>query len=82
MITGILTAHIGDTFFDNVVLDLQAIADMPMEETPNVEELHLPQVHALNSLKDLFSNTSFGPSTEPHIAYSLEIAASCLDSKL
>ena len=82
MITGVLAAHVGDRFFDNAVLDLQAIADMPVEDAPDVGELHLPQVHALNSLKDIFADSRFGPSTEPHIADSLDMAASCLDSKV
>ena len=82
MITGILTAHIGDTFFDKVVLDLQEIASMPVPDTSDAEEPHLPQVHALNTLKDIFADARFGPSTEPHVANGLGIAASCLDGKM
>ena len=82
MITGILTAHVGDNFFDKVVLDLQEIASMPVQDTSDVEEPRLPQVHALNSLKDIFADTRFGPSTEPYVANGLDIAASCLDGKM
>ena len=80
MITGVLAAHAGDRFFDNAVLDLQAIADMPLQDVKDVEEARLPQVHALNCLKDIFADTKFGPSTEPYVADSLDIAACCLDS--
>ena len=82
MITGILTAHVGDTFFDKAVLDLQEIASMPVPDTSDVEEPRLPQVHALNTLKDIYADTRFGPSTEPHVADGLNIAASCLDGKM
>lgn len=82
MITGILTAHVGDMFFDKAVLDLQEIARMPIPDTSEDEEPRLPQVHALNALKDIFADTRFGPSTELHVADGLNIAASCLDSKM
>ena len=82
MITGILAAHVGDAFFDKAVLDLQEIANMPVPDTSEAEEPRLPQVHALNALKDIFADTRFGPSTEPHVADSLDIAASCLDSEM
>ena len=82
MITGILTAYPVGQFFDEVVLDLQAIADTPIQETPSIEELRLPQIHALNCLKDIFSDTRFGTSTELHAADTLDIAASCLENEV
>ena len=42
----------------------------------------LPQVHALNCLKDIFTDARFGPRTETHIADTLNIAASCLESPM
>lgn len=80
IITGIQAAHSSGKVFDKVILDLQAIADTPVEETPDIQELCLPQVHALNCLKDIFSDTRFGPSNEPHAAVTLDIAASCLEN--
>ena len=80
MITGILAAHSSGKVFDGVILDLQAIADTPAEELPGNEALRLPQVHALNCLKDIFSDTRYGSSTELHAADTLDIAASCLES--
>ena len=80
MVTGVLAAHPVGDFFDNVVLDLLAIADMPLEETPGFAAIRLPQVHAMNCLKDIFSDTRFGSSAEPHVSDSLNISASCLDS--
>ena len=82
MITGILAAHPSGGFFHEAILDLQAIADTPLEITPDIEELRLPQVHALNCLKDIFSDTRFGLGTESHVADTLHIAVSCLESTL
>ena len=79
MITGILAAYPGSEFFNGGLLDLQAIADTPIEDLGS-EDARLPQVHALNCLKDIFTDARFGPSTEAHIADTLEIAASCLES--
>lgn len=80
MITGILSAYPGGSFFNDVILDLQAIADSPTENEAECREVQLPQVHALNCLKDVFTDSRFGTSTEAHIADSLEIAVGCLDS--
>jgi len=79
MITGILAAHQSEDFFNDVVHDLQAIADAPVEDLKS-EGARLPQVHALNCLKDVFTDARFGFSTERHIADTIEIAVSCLES--
>ena len=42
----------------------------------------LPQVHALNCLKDIFTDARFGLSTETYVADTLGIAASCLESQM
>lgn len=79
---GILSAFPESDFFDNVIFDLQAIADAPIEPGKDLENPRLPQVHALNCLKDIFVDTRLGPGTEPHISDTLEIATSCLESTL
>ena len=81
MVTGILAAYAGHKFFDTAMLDLQTIADDPIPK-PESGDLRLPQVHALNCLKDVFTDARLGPSTEKHVADSIEIAASCLDSPM
>ena len=62
------------------MLDMQAISDTPVEAIFSAEVTQLPQVHAMNCLKDIFTNTQLGPRTEPYIADTLEIAAGCLES--
>ena len=82
MITSILIAIPSGPFFESAMLDLQAIADAPVVHDSELEVLHLPQVHALNCLKDLFTNTRLGNSTEPYVEHTLSIAAERLESNL
>ena len=76
--TGILAAYPGDKFFDDVLVKLQAMANAPIGANLG----SLPQVHALNCLKDIFTDARFGLSTETYVADALEVAASCLESQM
>lgn len=78
IITGVLAACVGDQFFDDVVINLQAMAKKPT----GTDFRYLPQVHALNSLKDIFTDARFGLCIEIYVADGLEIAASCLESHM
>ncbi|KAL8717206.1 MAG: hypothetical protein Q9225_005526 [Loekoesia sp. 1 TL-2023] len=80
MVTSILAAYPGGPFFDSVIQDLQAIADTAPDTVGSDENLELPQVHALNCLKDIFTETKFGRSVEQHMSVSLEIAVRSLES--
>ncbi len=82
MITGILAPYPNGDFFNDVIMDLQAIADGPITYDPRSENAPLPQVHALNCLKDIFTDARFGTSTEAHIADTMGIAASSLESHM
>ena len=82
MVTGLLSAFPSSHFFDEVLLDLQAIADAPVEHSDVDDFLQLPQVHALNCLKDVFTDARFGFSSEPHISDCLDLATQCLDSPM
>lgn len=82
IVTGILSAFPSGEFFDHVVVDLQAIADGPVEHSESSDQLRLPQVHALNCLKDIFTDALLGPASEPYIADTLEISAGCLGSQM
>ena len=82
IITGILGAYIGTGLFDEIILDLQAIADEAVEPNQDFKIARLPQVHALNCLKDIFTDARFAIPCERYVADSLEIAATCLDSTM
>ncbi len=82
MITGILEAFPTGDFFTRVILDLQVISKEPVRTTSGEKEVRLPQVHALNCLKDIFTDTRLGPGTEPQVAETLDIAASCIENSM
>ncbi|KAL9613309.1 MAG: hypothetical protein Q9167_002130 [Letrouitia subvulpina] len=82
MVTGILSAYAEGEFFDNVHLELQRIASQSVKRAEDPSSLCLPQVHALNCLKDIFVNSKFSISTEAHISKTLNIAVNCLDSDI
>ena len=80
IIIGLLAAYTTDSWFDDVVVDMQAIADAPPSNDRGAEDTRLPQVHALNCLKDIFTDARFAIRTERHMADTLNIAASCLEN--
>ncbi|KAL8894426.1 MAG: hypothetical protein Q9192_004333, partial [Flavoplaca navasiana] len=80
MIIGILSATPKGPFFDDVLKDLQAIAHIKTETDGNYENLDLPQVHAFNCLKDIFTDARFNTSVEQHMCSSLELAVHALES--
>ena len=82
MVTGILSAYPSGDFFNEAVLDLQAIAGTPIDNITYLDDIQLPQVHALNCLKEVFTDTRFGPSSEPYMADTLDLAAACLDCEV
>ena len=82
MITGILASFPDGDFLIGLMLDLQAIADESVESTSANKELRLPQVHALNCLRDIFTDTRLGPGTELYVADTLDISASCIESNM
>lgn len=80
MITSILSAYPEGAFFDTVVRDLQEIADSAPIDKGNGASIELPQVHAFNCLKDIFTESKFGDAVEGHVSKSLEIAVQGLES--
>ena len=82
MVTGILAAYPNHPFFAKAILDLQKIANAPVVRNGNHTNLRLSQVHALNCLKDIFTNSQLGSSTENYLASTLVIAVDCLDKNV
>lgn len=80
ILVGVLSAFPEGDFFDDIILNLQKIARAPVESGGDPENPRLPQVHALNCLKDIFVDTRLGPGTELHMADTLDIATNCLES--
>ena len=77
--TGLLCANPSGPITSRAMHDLQHIAGQPVGVGVTSE---LPQVHALNCLKDIFTNTKLGPVTEKYLSQVLAIAVECLDKDL
>lgn len=46
------------------------------------DETNLPQVHAMNCLKEIFKSATLGKRSESHIADGLQISADSLNSEM
>ncbi|KIV81025.1 hypothetical protein PV11_08478 [Exophiala sideris] len=70
-------------FFSSAVCDLMAVARLPTENLGYDEgQLRLPQVHALNCLKDIMTSSRFSVVIVQFLSSILDLAASCLSSKI
>ncbi|KAJ9639502.1 hypothetical protein H2199_006537 [Coniosporium tulheliwenetii] len=79
LITGVLSADPEGPLFRRAMDDLRAEAQLEGRQA-NIQETHLPQVHAMNCLKDIYTNTKLGQSSEPYLTSGLDLAASRLES--
>ncbi|KAF2763505.1 hypothetical protein EJ05DRAFT_41398 [Pseudovirgaria hyperparasitica] len=81
LMIGILTAEPEGTLFGRAIEELHHAAS---EEGfyANIEESDLPQVHALNCLKDIFTHTKLGQASEPYIGRILTMAGSKFESSI
>ncbi|OJJ31583.1 hypothetical protein ASPWEDRAFT_697288 [Aspergillus wentii DTO 134E9] len=80
--TGILSSAPGGSLFQQVMGDLHEISRLPAEHDSSKQDLELPQVHAMNCLKDIFTNTRLGPFTEPFIMSALNLSADRMGSPI
>ncbi|EEY20614.1 conserved hypothetical protein [Verticillium alfalfae VaMs.102] len=83
MITGILSADAESPSFDRVIADLTEVAQREARVT-KTDGSNLPQVHALNCLKDIFKSAHLAQmgKVERHIPECLELAAGCLKAEV
>ncbi|KIW73054.1 hypothetical protein PV04_01201 [Phialophora macrospora] len=83
MITALLTPA-DSKLFSKVFADLNAIAKRPIDyaSLQEVGEMKLPQVHALNCLKDIMTNSRFASAVVQYQNSVMELAATCLSSKI
>ncbi|KAJ9220006.1 hypothetical protein DTO169C6_7663 [Paecilomyces variotii] len=82
LVTGILSSNPGGPLFQQVMTELQDISRLPATQDATSYEIKLPQVHAMNCLKDIFTDTRLGPHTEPFIMSALRISAECISSQI
>jgi hypothetical protein len=62
--------------------DLHEIAHLPVKDDNEQKAMDLPQVHAMNCLKDIFTNNRLGPHTEPFIMSGLTLSAEQIGSPM
>ncbi|KAI5928616.1 putative death-receptor fusion protein-domain-containing protein [Camillea tinctor] len=81
MVVGILSSKAERPSFQEVISKLQEIAWQPafVSET---DGSNLPQVHALNCLKDIFKTSFLSSMAEPYLTECLQLAANSLKSEI
>ncbi|KAI1128044.1 putative death-receptor fusion protein-domain-containing protein [Nemania abortiva] len=81
IIVGILASKAGKPSFRDVIIKLQEIGRQPafVSET---DGSNLPQVHALNCLKDIFKTSFLSSRAEPYLTDCLQLAALSLQSEV
>lgn len=71
----------GGELFPRAMKDL--IAETLVEaKRVNIEESRLPQVHALNCIKEIFTTSKLSVASEAYIGEGLELAAKTLNSEM
>lgn len=81
LITGILSANAPSPSLTEVMGDLKSLALEPVHLS-EIDETSLPQVHAINCMKEIFKSSVLGRRAESHLTESLQIAAQSLNSKV
>ncbi|KAI1096449.1 putative death-receptor fusion protein-domain-containing protein [Rostrohypoxylon terebratum] len=81
LIVGILSSNAERPSFENVIHNLQDIGRQPalVSET---DGSNLPQVHALNCIKDIFKSSFLNKMAEPYLTDCLQLAANSLKSEV
>ncbi|KLJ08624.1 hypothetical protein EMPG_15944 [Blastomyces silverae] len=82
LVTGIASSQPDGSLLRQIMHDTQEIARLSTPIGAIGSDIKLPQVHALNCLKDIFTNTKLGPSTEAYVMPCLKISAECLGSEI
>lgn len=79
--TGILSANAEYPSFESVMSELESIARRPVKLS-ETDETNLPQVHAMNSMKEIFKSSALSKKSELHVAAGLQLAAESLQSDM
>jgi hypothetical protein len=78
--TGIMSANAQIPAFEDIMTDLISITRIPVKIS-ETDQTNLPQVHAMNSLKEVFKSSILGKKAEGRLAECLELAADRLNSE-
>ncbi|KAF2497326.1 hypothetical protein BU16DRAFT_505602 [Lophium mytilinum] len=80
LITGIISADSESPLFKYVIEDLFAEASLDPGFS-KFDESRIPQVHALNCIKDIFITTTLASASEAYLSKGLDLAATKLGSE-
>ncbi|KAF2126132.1 hypothetical protein P153DRAFT_425326 [Dothidotthia symphoricarpi CBS 119687] len=83
LMSGIIAAEppSGGKFLQRAMKDLIAEASAEAQNE-NIEESRLPQVHALNCIKEIFTTSRLSVASEAYIGQGLELASKTLNSNI
>ncbi|KAH9438168.1 hypothetical protein MCOR02_001806 [Pyricularia oryzae] len=81
LMTGILAANASRPSFDEVISELGEIAQRPAR-VAETDGSNLPQVHALNCIKDVFKSSLLSVRAEKYLPTFLQVATNSLRSEL
>jgi hypothetical protein len=82
LIAGILLSNPGGPLFQQVVRELQDVAQLPAQLDVRSQTVELPQVHAMNCLREVYNNARLGPHTESFIMPALNLSAERMGSPM
>ncbi|KAM3083132.1 hypothetical protein ACMFMG_003796 [Clarireedia jacksonii] len=81
LITGILSSNASNPAFEVVMMELKSLARRPVALS-QIDETNLPQVHAMNCVKEIFKSSALGKRADKHIPDCLQLAADSLTSEV
>ena len=81
LIVGILSSNAEQPSFDTVMCELRAISERPARIS-ETDGSNLPQVHALNCIKDIFKSSAFSKRVDVYLTDTLQLAADSLKSEV
>ncbi|KAL4992354.1 putative death-receptor fusion protein-domain-containing protein [Aspergillus falconensis] len=82
LVGGMLLSNPGGPLFQQVIRELQDVAYIPAQLEAQNQTVELPQVHAMNCLREAFTNARLGPHTEGFLMPALNLSAECMGSPI
>ncbi|KAL2825227.1 putative death-receptor fusion protein-domain-containing protein [Aspergillus cavernicola] len=82
LMAGILLSNPGGQLFQQVIRELHDVAHVPAKQNIHNQSVELPQVHAMNCLREIFTNAKLGPHAEGFIMSTLNLSAERIGSSI
>jgi len=77
-----LLSNPGGPLFKQVLEELQKVAHLPAQLGAENQTVELPQVHAMNCLREVINNARLGPHTEGFLMPVLNLSAERMGSPM